>query len=276
MYKNIKIIIVLLTLSFSIWPCGGAESEVFSYSQYAELLRRYVHSNGVVNYKGIKEDRGTLDAFTSSLAELDAGVYNTWSKDKKIAFWINAYNSLTLKAIVDNYPIKSTFFGRRLYPANSIRQIKGVWKKLTFSVMGELLTLDGIEHSKLRASFNEPRIHMALVCAAKSCPSLRNEPYYADKLDFQLEQQSAAFHGSKKRFRIDKSSKTVFMSKIFEWFGADFAKTYSVKDAFKGHNATERAVLHFISLHVNKGDASYLKNNMYSLKYLEYDWSLNE
>jgi len=275
MYKNTKILIIIFAVFVSIWPCS-AKAEVFSYKQYAELLKRYVDGGGVVNYKAIKANRAILDSFTSSLAELDAGVYKTWSEHKKIAFWINAYNSLTLKAIVDNYPIQSTFWGRRLYPENSIRQIKDVWKKLTFSVMGEGITLDGIEHNKLRVAFNEPRIHMALVCAAKSCPSLRNEPYYGDKLDSQLEQQSTVFHQSKKRFRIDKHSKIVFMSKIFEWFGGDFKKTYSVKGSFNGHNATERAALNFISLHINKGDASYLKNGSYSLKYLEYDWSLNE
>jgi len=274
MYKSTSFFIIIFAALVSIWPCS-AKAEVFSYKKYAELLKRYVDSSGMVNYRELKANRGMLDAFTSSLAKLDDGVYKTWSEHKKIAFWINAYNSLTLKAIVDNYPIQSTFWGRRLYPENSIRQIKGVWKKLTFMVMGEGVTLDGIEHNKLRAAFNEPRIHMALVCAAKSCPSLRNEPYYADKLDSQLEQQSTAFHKSKKRFRIDKASKTVFLSKIFEWFAGDFKK-YSAKDGFQGHNAIERAVLRFISLHINKTDASYLKNDRYSLKYLEYDWSLNE
>ena len=193
-----------------------------------------------------------------------------------MAFWINVYNALTLKAIVDHYPIQSSFLKSFVYPRNSIRQIPGVWDKLTFSVMGRDMTLDEIEHRVLRARFNEPRIHMALVCAAKGCPPLRNEQYTAAKLERQLDDQTNRFLSNAKKFRIDRENKTVYLSPIFDWFGDDFIKTYRANRAFQGYSAKERAVLNFVSRYLGDPDRMYLEKGGYSLSYLPYDWSLNE
>ncbi|MBN1635201.1 MAG: DUF547 domain-containing protein [Deltaproteobacteria bacterium] len=88
---------------------------------------------------------------------------HAWSEADKIAFWVNSYNALTLKAIIDTYPIKPTFPARLYHPHNSIRQIPGVWDKISHPVIGQDLTHNDIEHKILRVEFNEPRIHMAIV-----------------------------------------------------------------------------------------------------------------
>ena len=141
-----------------------------------------------------------------------------------IAFWINAYNSLTLVAIIDHYPIKPTVVRSLVVPQNSILQIPGVWTKLKFPMMGGEVTLDSIEHENLRPNFNEPRIHMALVCAAMGCPRLLNRPYDAHELDSQLDNQTMIFLSNPKKFRIDKESNSVYLSSIFKWFGEDFVR----------------------------------------------------
>jgi len=137
------------------------ELRTFSYDKYAAVLSAYVDPNGMVNYKQLKADSKNLDAFVAEMADLTAGIYEKWSKVDKIAFWLNAYNACTLKAIIDNYPIRSSFFKSAVYPKNSIRQIPGVWDKLKFNVMGKSLTLKHIEHNILRKEFDEPRIHTA-------------------------------------------------------------------------------------------------------------------
>ncbi len=255
---------------------GAVQAQSFSYDDYADALKAYVNDNGMVNYAQLKSHSEKLDSFLSSLAALDRNVYDGWQNPAKIAFWLNAYNACTLKAIIDHYPIQSSFFASLRYPKNSIRQISGVWDKLQFTVMGQPMMLDGIEHGTLRKEFHEPRIHMALVCAAMGCPPLRNEPYTGDRLSAQLDDQARRFLSNPAKFRIDAQGGTVYLSSIFKWFGEDFVTKYGVDQGYGNHSAVERAVLHFISGYLGKEDADRLSAGDYSISYLDYDWSLNE
>ncbi|MDX1373620.1 MAG: DUF547 domain-containing protein, partial [Nitrososphaeraceae archaeon] len=157
------------------------QNQPFTYINYAEILKKYVDSEGKVNYKTLKENRQKLDQFNQSLGIVNLQTYESWSNKKKIAFLINAYNSLTLASIIDHYPTES------------IRDIPGVWKGRKFTVVGQEMTLDDIEHQILRKQFDEPRIHLGLVCASIGCPQLINEPYTEEALDRQLDQQTRLF-----------------------------------------------------------------------------------
>jgi hypothetical protein len=268
-------------LAFLMAASSGLNNEAaaaggFSYDDYGMILKGYVDDHGMVNYKGLKADRKPLDNFISSLSRLDTKLYEGWNDKEKIAFWINAYNALTLKAIIDHYPIEAALLKSFVYPKNSIRQIPGVWDKLTFAAMGGDMTLDGIEHETLRAKFDEPRIHVALVCAAMGCPPLRTEPYTGAKLDSQLDDQAAKFLKNPEKFRIDRNNKKVYLSPIFDWFGQDFVKTYGADKEFSGFSGKERAVLNFVSRYLEPADKAYLLKGGFSVEYLSYDWSLNE
>ena len=138
------------------------------------------------------------------------------------------------------------------------------------------MTLDAIEHEVLRAKFKEARIHMAIVCASIGCPYLRKEPYTGDLLSEQLDEQSRKFMSSSDKFRIDKENNVVYLSPIFDWFGEDFVKTYTPESGFEEYGARERAVLNFVSRYASDLESSHLKKEKYRIKYLEYDWSLNE
>jgi len=153
---------VLACWAFLLAPEGIA-AEAFTYEGYAEALASYVDDRGMVNYEELKAHPEKLTAFLEQVGRLDGKVYDGWAEKAKIAFWINMYNALTLEAIIDHYPIEASWKKSLLYPKNSIRQISGVWDKLKFTVMGDKMTLDDIEHQNLRRKFNEPRIHMALV-----------------------------------------------------------------------------------------------------------------
>ncbi|MBC6480176.1 MAG: DUF547 domain-containing protein [Hormoscilla sp. GUM202] len=233
----------------------------FTYGDYAAVLKTYVNENARVDYKNLQANRQQLDAFNASLANVDRSTYAAWSKQQQIAFWINAYNAFTLQSIIDQNQIKK-----------SIRDIPGVWRGREFAIAGELKTLDNIEHQILRSQFKEPRIHVALVCAAVSCPPLRREP---DRLDAQLDDQTRKFLASSHGLRISRAEGRVDLSSIFKWFGKDWIETYGVEGKFTG-GKSERAVLNFISQYLDEVDRDYLVQGNYKLKYLRYDWSLNK
>jgi hypothetical protein len=263
-------------LALAVALASTVQAQSFSYDDYADALRTYVTDQGMVNYAQLKAHREKLDSFVNSLSGLSRATYDGWTEPAKIAFWINAYDACTLKAIIDHYPIQSSFFASLRYPKNSIRQISGVWDELTFPVLGRPRTLDGIEHDVLRKDFHEPRIHMALVCAAMGCPPLRNEPYAGDRLSDQFDDQAKRFLSNPVKFRIDAQADTVYLSPIFKWFGEDFVARYGVRSGYGGHSAVQRAVLHFISGYLDKESAEFLSSADYSISWLNYDWSLNE
>jgi hypothetical protein len=252
------------------------EKQGFDYSDFAEALKINVDDAGMVNYRKLKAEPEKLQAFITELGNLDRKDFDKWDDNEKIALWLNAYNALTLKAIIDNYPIKSSFFKSRIYPKNSIRQIAGVWDKIKFKVMGQNLTLGHIEHKILRVKFDEPGIHVAMVCAAMGCPSLRNEPYAGDKLQEQLGDQTRRFLANPEKFKIARADDRIYLSPIFKWFAADFVKKHGPKKSIGRHNKEQSAVLNFIASYLDKAQKDYALAGKFKIKYLKYDWSLNE
>ena len=236
----------------------------YDLETYGEALAQYVNDQGLVNYEALQGDRAALDQFNASLNEVLPSTYDSWNDSEKIAFLVNAYNSLTLKSIIDQNPLKS-----------SIRDIPGVWRIRKHSVIGDFKTLDAIEHSILRKEVNEPRIHAALVCAALSCPPLRNEPFTGEALDAQLDDQVTQWLTGEHGLKIDREAGIVSISSIFDWFGEDWKPSYGTNEGFTGSD-NQKAVLNFITNYVSEEDAAYLRSGDYRLKYLDYDWSLNK
>ena len=267
---------LILVLTISALNCQGGtpESEASLYRGYDQVLGSCVDSRGRVDYASLKEDRRELDLFVEKLRDADLSTMNPASRT---AFWINAYNALTLRVIIDNYPIQSNFLASLAYPKNSIRQIKGAWKEIHFEVAGRDRTLDQIEHSILRKQFDEPRIHVALVCAALGCPFLRREAYRGELLENQLQEQAAQFVRDGSRFRVDIDSRVVYLSSIFNWFGSDFETRYrAAPERFPHHSATVGAVLSFALPFLSEGSRQFLQTQRFRIKYLSYDWTLNE
>lgn len=253
-----------------------ANDMVFDYNDYTIVLKTYVDDKGMVNYKRLKAEPHKLNAFVTSLSGVDPNSYNKWGDRDKIAFWLNVYNALTLKVIIDNYPIKASFFRSRVYPKNSIRQIKGVWNKITLPVMGRKLTLGHIEHKILRKKFNDPRIHMAMVCAAMGCPPLLNKPYTGENLDKQLDERTRRFLANPAKFKINSKKKRIYLSPIFDWFAGDFVSKHKPEKNIGTHKKKASAVLNYIAPYLENSEKEYLLKGDFKIKYLKYDWSLNE
>jgi hypothetical protein len=241
----------------------ASPSQSFRYDDYATVLRTYVNDQGLVNYEALQANPVQLQTFVMALGEVTPETYRSWTEPEKIAFLINAYNAITLASIIEQQPLKS-----------SIKDIWGVWNLKTHKVAGQSKTLDNIEHQTLRKEFNEPRIHAALVCAAISCPPLRQEPYTAAQLNAQLDDQVQKWLVSPHGLKIDREKNRVAISAIFKWFGEDWQPRFSAAEKFTG-NDKERAVLNFISRYLNPADREYLAQGNYKIDYLNYNWSLN-
>src|SRR5262245_16484093 len=119
----------------------------FDHSGLDAVLRKFVNGDRV-DYAALEADRAGLDAYVDRLAKLSKPEYDQLSRDEQMALWINAYNALTLRSIVDAYPIQAGF-KLNLYPRNSIRQIDDVWEK-KHPVAGRQISLDDIENAVLR------------------------------------------------------------------------------------------------------------------------------
>jgi len=238
---------LLLTFCLSASPGYGH----FDHSQYDSLLVEHV-KEGLVDYSALKQDP-RLDAYISLIAEADLDSLATHTE--QLAFWINAYNAYTLKLITIHFPV------------DSIMDIKqqgydSPWHIPLAIVAGKHYTLDQIENEIIRPKFQDSRIHYALVCAARSCPQLRNEAYVGVRLEEQLEEQSRWFMIHRNSF--DLKSRTANLSSVYEWYSVDFGE--SSQDTLKS-----------ISRHVEPTLGKALQENpkTWKIRFTEWDWRLN-
>lgn len=262
--------LALCAVLFVAVPLVGADQFDHGYATYGAVLRAYV-TPPRVDYGALKATRASLDR---SVGEFDAAATRAepaWTREQRMAFWINAYNAFTLQAIVDHYPIRSGWLTR--YPRNSIRQIDGVWTTLKWRAAGRTVTLDDIEHRILRPEFKDARIHFAVNCASTSCPPLAAEPYRARTLDAQLDDAARTYMASDEGLQVTRD--TLRVSSIFKWYGDDFVQEYA--GVIGGEQeAKERAILGVIVQHGPPAAAARARTGVPAIRYLEYDWSLND
>ena len=243
------------------------------YRAYTQLLND--HTIGTkVDYPNLKLRRVRLDNIVNTFGQVTENQINNWSREEQIAYWVNAYNIFTLQAIVNNYPFKRTWFSWfRLSPYNSIKQISGVWTRLRWKAAGQQVTLDEIEHETLRLKYNEPRIHFVVNCAAVSCPPLRTEPIIGSRLNEQLILAARDFLKSEEGLILEASQ--INVSKIFDWYGEDFAENYATISKLK-RPIKEKAILGVVSSYGPTKAAKIAASKQVEIEFLRYDWTLND
>ncbi|MGM0906046.1 MAG: DUF547 domain-containing protein [Pseudomonadota bacterium] len=241
-----------------------AQSFDHSHEKFTQVLDKHVvvYDNdlkSVINYNQLAKNSEPLNAYLDSLSAIEKPLYQSWTNQQQLAFLINAYNSFTLKLIVDN--IEEFRSGE----AESIRDLGGFfstpWGKSFFTLLGKKRTLDWVEHEKIRVDFDEPRIHAALVCAAISCPKLRAEAFTAENLNTQLDDQMLTFLNDRDKNGID--DKGIYLSKIFDWYRDDF-----------------NGLQHYLSKYANAlsdepGQKEKMKQQSLNIRFVEYSWKLN-
>ncbi len=220
------------------------------------LLKRYVDKDGMVDYRGFHAnaaDKAKLNAYLNHLSTANADVAAT--REAKLAFWINAYNAVTVHGILQKYPTTSI--------RNHTAKVVGynIWHDLQLMVGGKPFSLDSMEHKILR-KMSEPRIHFAIVCASKGCPRLLNEAFVASKMEQQLEVNTKDFFSRPHNFKHDPNSNKLYLSAIMDWFGGDFG-------------ATKAQQLARIAPWLPASSQQAARTAGTKVAFLDYDWGLN-
>ncbi len=248
--SNFLFSIVLLTMLFTIMSPASA----VDHSLYDEILNRYV-KGGYFDYRAFDETENDRERLRKYLADMSTVRPETLSDDEQLAYWMNLYNAATIELIMRNYPL------------DSIRDLDGwfgsVFSKKFISVGERSLSLDNVEHDTIRERFDEPRIHFALVCAARSCPPIRDEAYVGDRLSEQLEDQTKIFLNSdKNEFNIDKDHLNMELSRILYWYSKDFDGKEGTADFLKDYLSEKKKTL--------------IDQKNFSISYKSYSWKLNQ
>ncbi|HVC93159.1 MAG TPA: DUF547 domain-containing protein [Pirellulales bacterium] len=227
------------------------------HSAWNALLQKYCDKEGYVAYaawQASSADVARLDGYLATLSTGDPDLES--SREGLLAFWINAYNAVTVRGILREYPTTSI--------RNHTAKVLGynIWHDLLLVVGRESYSLDTIEHKILRKA-GENRIHFAIVCASVGCPRLRNEAYAADQLDEQLAENTRDFFSHSKNIKVDAAAKTIEVSAILDWFKEDFGDS-------------PKAGLASLAEYLPKDAARLARLKDVHVKYLDYDWGLND
>lgn len=208
-----KKVLLIALLNFTLSPIAFADSP--DWSGYAKALQTVKFGKkqdtplALVDYQTLKKT-GQIEAVYQQIKAFP--IEKLADNEEKLAFYINAYNILAIKMVLDHWPLTS------IKDAGNI--FRPVWSKTAGVIGGKDISLDDIENDILRP-LGEPRIHFAIVCASISCPDLRAEPYIAEKLNAQLDDQINAFLNNSKK-GLSQDNKFIHVSKIFDWFEKDF------------------------------------------------------
>ncbi len=230
-----------------------------SHADWGKVLSRYVGPGGGVLYMDLKQDisdkNHPFQLYLKMIQTVPRTDFENWSANDQKAFLINAYNALTVKLIVDHYPVKGIKDVGSLF--------KSPWKIAFFKLLdGQATTLDAIEHDVLRPDYKDYRVHAAVNCASISCPELRSEPYLGARLDGQLNEQMRQWLNDSTRNDFNQKTGIIRISKIFDWYRKDF-ETWGggVKKVLEEYGPAEARTL--------------IKENR-DMKYLDYNWNLNK
>ena len=226
--------LIIIALLAPIWLFAQP-----NYALYDSLLQKYVSSNGEVKYKALQAERAILDSVVAQFQAI--APQKEWSKNERLAYWINAYNLFTVQLIINNYPVKK------------ITNLDGgkTWDIKRIEIEGKKYSLNQIENEILRPQFKDARIHFAINCAAESCPPLHNRAFTAENVQSLLDKRTRKFIRSSANTLTENNIK---ISKIFDWYSSDFGD---------------------IVTFLNKYASVKIQTDA-KIEYKEYIWNINE
>jgi len=243
----------LVSLVMSFFVLQEAGGSTFDHSLFDQILREYVDDKGLVDYNGIAGDL----RFQTYMESLKTAETEDMFRNEQLAFWINAYNAVTIDKVIN------------WKPEESVREtiIPGVWTSTKFYttrehiVAGNRLSQDDIEHEILRKKLQDPRIHFAIICASSGCPRQPRFAFTEENVQARLDEVTRRYLDSERGIRIDEAKNTLYISKIFDWFESDFV-------------TKSGSVIDFVRPDLTKEVLMFLDRKP-KISFLHYDWALN-
>ena len=248
-----SVVIIAVSIIFLTGLQRSVSAADFDHSIFDQVLKTYVNNQGLVDYNGITGDQ----SFKKYMESLKTAQADTMSRNGQLAFWINAYNAVTIDKVI------------KWKPKKSVREtfVPGVWSGTKFfttrehTAAGKLLSQDDIEHEILRKQLKEPRIHFAIVCASSSCPPLPRFAYTEDNVQAKLEEETRKYINSKRGTQIDSAKNVLHLSKLFDWFAGDF-------------EYKSGSVMNFIKPYLDEKTLAFVEQKP-KIEFIHYDWALN-
>ena len=247
----------------------------FSNQRFDRLLRNHVNGNGLVNYSALREDSKDLEEYYYLITTYSPDSHPDLfpSENHKLAYWINAYNAGAIKTVLTYYPINSVLDVKQpgIFFFLSDKSGFFFFQRLTFG--GKSTSLYYLENQIIRNRFKDPRIHFVVNCASLGCPRLPRRSFSGEALDQQLDKETRFFLTEERNFKIDHDEKVIYLSSIFKWYEKDFTSWMAVK-----YPERESSLLSYIELYLTPEKLEELRkiNNSYSLRFITYDWQLND
>lgn len=248
---------------------GATGRQVTTTTGFERILDQYVR-DGFVYYAALQVERRAIDEVIASLAAKPPA-FIAWSEPRRLAYWINGYNALVLRSVIDAYPIRGTSGD---FPSQSVMQIPGMFTARTHAIAGEQLTLQAIEEERV-APFGDPRAHLALGRGAVGSPRLRSEPFREQALEAQLQAVVDDFATTPRHVTVDRPADQVLVNALLGWQSGRFAGLAGA-DSGTGRTALERGVVSLIGPALFPSERAFLEENTFRLAYHEFDWRLND
>jgi len=267
-----KSIVATLLAACAIAAPAAQESltEAARRKAFDQILDSYVR-DGLVYYRALKSDRGKLDGYLNMVGSASI---DKLSREERLAFWLNAYNAVVLRTVIDHYPIQNRSSD---YPPRSIRQIPGAFERLPHHLAGRTVTLDQIEQTVL-PEFNDPRVYLALGRGALGGGRLRSEAFSPEQVDKQLTEVANECISRTECVQIDRDAGKVNATAIFSWREKEFVAAYADKapPTFSNRSPIERAVIAFVGPKLLTIEKEFLDKNTFQVAYKPFDWHLND
>lgn len=208
----------LLLLTALVLPAPhSASAEAFSHQDWTAVLERFVDERGQVDYAGLARDRGALDRYLARLAAAspDSRPALFPTREDQLAYWINAYNAVVVQGVLDRGVETPSVWGDGWFGI-------GFFTVERADLGGVRRSLEELEDDIVRGRFRDPRVHAALNCASIGCPRLPRRAFEGTTLQSDLDAVMREFVAEQRNREVDLATRTVWLSKIFDWFEGDF------------------------------------------------------
>ncbi len=243
--------------------CVLADPPRFSHEEWTRVLSHFVDERGFVDYQALAEQREVFDSYIAKVVSTGPETHPELfaTREEQLAYYINAYNAMVFDGVLDRGPEEESVWKGGLISGYRFF----VKRKITLG--GRKLSLRSLENDVVRRDFKDPRVHAALNCASISCPRLPQEAFDPERLNEQLDDAISEFVSEARNVTVEPSSRTIWLSKIFDWFESDFL------DYERVQGSGRPSVLGYVNRY--RDPDSRLPQH-YRIRYVKYDKGVNK